>query len=156
MLQKYDETVKHGIETVPEVQEIKQLFPMIPADNFISNYGFDRNPAIWNTQVFFGGRYTLTYQVSVLIDYDNDKIIKVVAEPKFSLEEVSRVFDDTPENVGADFVKGNIFGTEEWNKVIASKGDFSVIGIYIKTNAPVPRFDDYVRATRAGRNVVVY
>ena len=32
-------------------------------DNFITEYNFSSGPRLWNTEVFFGGRYTMDMQV---------------------------------------------------------------------------------------------
>lgn len=148
----YKKTVRDGIKNVPYMNEIEKIFPNQPTDYFITQYGFNMNvPVTWNAEVFFAGRYVFTYQVEVLVDYKRDRIIKTSSPPHFTLVQVSRVYDDTPENIGADFDADHKFGEAEWKRVIAADGDFSVIGILIDTNHPVPRFDDYVRATRRDR-----
>lgn len=148
----YKETVKDGIKNVPRVTEIEKMFPNQPTDHFITQYGFDRNvPVLWNTEVFFGGRYEFAYQVYVVVDYKRNRIVSTTNAPRFTLVQVSRVYDDTPENIGADFNADHKFGELEWEKVVAAHGDFSVIGILIDTNHPVPRFDDYVHAVRKDR-----
>jgi hypothetical protein len=147
----YRKTVQSGIKTIRHVDEICRMFPNEPTDHFITQFGFDKSvPVMWNTEVFFGGRYTLTYQIYVSVDYSRDRIIKTTSEPKFVLVEASRVFNDTPENIGADFSADYKFAESDWKKVVAAGGDFSVIGIIIKTN-PVARFDEYVHAARNGR-----
>jgi hypothetical protein len=37
------------------------------------------------------------------------------------------------------------FGAAEWKKVVEAKGDFSVIGIQLKRNSPVPNWDKYTQ-----------
>lgn len=65
----YKETVRNGIKTIPQVQEFKKLFPGAPTDNFFIEYGVHKDePVTWNTVVYFGGRYTLTYVVQVRVD----------------------------------------------------------------------------------------
>jgi hypothetical protein len=129
---------------------MQQMFPDCSIDNFITQSA-SPGAVTWNTEVPFGGRYILTYQVSVFVNYRNKKVEKTTDLPTFTLEEVSRVFNATSETVGADFNADYHLTRSDWEKVVAAHGDFSVIGIRIDTNHPVPRFDDFVQATRAGR-----
>lgn len=151
-MEDYKAMVRDGIKTVPHVQEIKKMFPGEPTDHFITYYGFDKTkPVTWNTEVFFGGKYVFTYQIDVIVDYHSNRILGITNSPEFFLVRVSRVFDDTPENIGADFDADDKFGESDWEKVVAAKGDSSVIGIQVNTNSPVPRFEDYVRAIQRDR-----
>jgi hypothetical protein len=148
----YNATVRDGIQTVPHVKEILQIFNNDPTDNFITEFGFYKSqPVMWNTEVFFGGKYILTYQIPVLIDYKKSRISKAHGQAKFTLVRVSRVFNDTPDNVGADFDEDYKIGEADWERVVAANGDFKAIGIVVDTNKPVARFDDFVRAVRHDR-----
>jgi hypothetical protein len=147
----YVKTVQDGIKTVPHVGEIRRVFTNDPTDNFITQFGFNKKmPVLWNTEVFFGGRYILTYQVYVTVDYSKCRIVETVKQPEFVLTEVSRVFDASPETLGADFSADYKLTERDWKKVAAAHGDFSVIGISIKTN-PVARFDQFVQGVRKDR-----
>jgi hypothetical protein len=156
-MSNYKNTVRDGIKTVPQVQEIVQMFPNAPIDNFITQYGFDKGvPVTWNTVAYIYGRYEFGYQVNVIVDYKNNKISKVVGIPTFYLWEVATVSKPTADGAVESTYKssnGNKspFGEKQWNKVVAAKGDFSVIGIHLITNSPVPGFDDYVHAGRKDR-----
>ena len=149
----YVKTVKSGIKIIPHVDQITALFTNAPIDHLITEFGFDiKKPVVWNTIVYFDGRYVLTYQVDVRVDYKDDTVVGITSKPKFYLWEVTDVFDKTTDHVGAKYSRGGgEFGETEWNKVFAAKGDFSVIGIAINTNSPVPGFDEYVRQWRADR-----
>ena len=147
----YKKTVQNGIKTIPHVDEIRRMFPDKPIDHFITQFGFDKSvPVMWNTEVFFGGRYILTYQVYVSVDYSGKRIVKTTSQSHFVLVEASRVFDASPETLGADFSADYKFEESDWKKVVAAGGDFSVIGIAIKTN-PVARFDEFVHGVRRDR-----
>jgi hypothetical protein len=142
----YKDTVRDGIKTVPHVQEIMKMFPNAPTDNFIGQSGYDKNIGIWNTVVYFYGRYELDYQVNVIVDYKKDKISKMDGIPIFRLMEVA---PNHP--VVGTFTSGHTFYEQDWKKVVAAKGDFSVIGIHLITNSPVVGFDDYVHSWRKDR-----
>jgi hypothetical protein len=145
----YKATVTDGIKAVPHASEMRQIFPTVRIDHFIIEYGVDkRRPVIWDTRLFFGGRYELNYQVYVEVDYSSHRIVKTTGAPKFVLWQVNRVINDSAGNIGSDIDKDVKFGEKEWEKVVAAKGDFSVIGIYINTNSPIPRWDEYVHASQ--------
>lgn len=153
-MEDYVQTVRQGIQEVPHVQEIKQMFTNAPIDHFITQYGFDREkPVLWNTEVFFGGKYIFTYQVYVSVNYEKNRIAKTVSRGKFRLVGVGKVHKPLSDDAGveSDIESDHAFGEEEWRKIVAAKGDFSVIGIPLNTNSPVPYFEDLVRAERAPR-----
>jgi hypothetical protein len=153
----YKDTVRDGIKAVPHVQQIKQMFPNAPTDHFITQYGFDKSvPVTWNTVVYLYGRYEFGYQVDVIVDYESKRIGKVAGMPKFYLWEVATVSKPTSDGAVQSTYKasnGNRspFGEDQWNKIVAAKGDFSVIGIHLITNSPVGGFDDYVHGGRKDR-----
>ena len=144
----YIETTKRGVTAVPHVQEITAIFTNSPKSHFIEQLGLRAGskpkPAKWNTVVWFGGRYELTYQVNVIPDYRAHRI-KKVNTGRFYLVEVAEITD---KGRGARFdPSGNKeFGESEWEKIVAARGDFSVLGVILKTNSPVVGFDSYVNA----------
>ena len=139
---------------MPHVNEVQRIFPNCPIDNFITQSAYP-GAVTWNTEVPFGGRYILTYQLPVFVNYKKRVIRRVVLEttntPAFTLLQVSRVFDATSETLGADFNADYKFSESDWEKVVAADGDFSAIGIRIDTNRSVPRFDDFIHAIRSSR-----
>ena len=55
-------------QSLPIAVQMEELFG--DADHFITHFGFSGQKAnTWNTEVFFDGRYTITMQVEILIDY---------------------------------------------------------------------------------------
>ncbi len=149
-LEGYKNTIRHGIQSIPHVTEIRRLFPDAPTDHFITNYNIEKQkPHVWNTEVFFGGRYTLTYEVDVVINYNEHRynehrIEKVVSSGKFNLRSFARIAQGD-----GDFDRfewDRHFGETEWNKVVEAGGDLSVIGIRLDLKSPpIPGWDDYVR-----------
>jgi hypothetical protein len=143
----YKNTVRNGIKSVPHVQEITEMFPGAPIDHFITQYGFDKNaPVMWNTVAYIYGRYELGYQVYVMVDYKKNQVSKVVGAPKIYLWEVA---PNHP--IVGTFTSSHTISENDWKKVIAAKGDFSVIGIHLITNSPVAGFDDYVSSWHKDR-----
>jgi hypothetical protein len=144
------EATKRGLIEVPHVMEIAAIFSNAPKSHFIEQLGLqpgrNRKPAKWNTVVWFYGRYELTYQVDVLPDYRAHRI-KKMSPGRFYLVEVAETYD---QGRGTKFdPSGNKeFGESEWEKIVAAKGDFAVLGVMLKTNSPVNGFDSYVSANQ--------
>jgi hypothetical protein len=139
--------------TIPHVQEIKKLFPGAPIDHFFIKYGIHKDqPTTWNTVVYFDGRYTLTYSINVWIDFQNHRVTNVASAPTFYLWEAGKITIHPGGSVECDYEQpGHVFGERDWNKIVGANGDFSAAGVQLKTNSPVPDFDKYVEAWRAGR-----
>ena len=146
----YIQTVQSGIKTLPWPKQIEKLLG--ESDHFITHYGFDADPKEWNTEVFFGGRYRLTLQVDVEIDYKNHLIKTNVSAPKFYLFEAGAIRRNAKRDVeGVDISGQWIFDQTQWNKLVEAKGDWSVLGIPVKTNSPLPGFEEHVNRARAPR-----
>ena len=147
-LDRYKAAVGDGFEKIPQSREIEALLG--DSDHFISYNGSLEVGQDWNTEVYFDGRYCLTMQVEVRTDRRFSKIVKVLGEPKFYLEEIARV-EVNGDRILARNGQHFQFGPKEWAKVVKAKGDFSVIGIKLKRNQPVQDFDKYAKAMRDPR-----
>ncbi len=145
----YKNTVRSGIATLPWPKQMEELFG--EGDHFITHYGFDSQPKQWNTEVFFWGRYEITLQVDVAIDYGKNAVTKSTTQPKFYVTEIARVEALPDDRVTAYSGNGWELNETQWSKLVAAKGDWSVLGISLMTNVPVPGFEAYVKGMRAPR-----
>jgi|ERR1041384_7378827 hypothetical protein len=143
-LTAYKQTVRSGIATLPWPKQMEELYG--EGDHFITHYGFDTKPKHWNTEVFFGGRYVLTIQVYVVIDYAKNAVVKTTAPAKFYVKEVAQVETLPDGRVSTKYGSGWELDETQWNQLVTAKGDWSVLGISLKTNDPVSGFDAYVKA----------
>ena len=143
----YIQTVKSGINSLPWPKEMEALFG--EGDHFITHYGFSPGPKEWHTDIFFGGRYELALQVDVEIDYEKNLVKTNTSPPKFYLSEVESLIRKPNRPVGAKIAHEWILDEAKWKKLVQSKGDWSAIGIPVKTNSPIPGFDEYVNGWRA-------
>jgi hypothetical protein len=144
----YKQAVRSGFAKFPEAMQMESLFG--EGDHFISSPGHG-GIRKWYSEVFFGGRYTLTMEVDVKTDADFSRITEIVGSPLFVLTEASRVTTSGNRVTGADFSTDWKFRLDDWKKVVAAKGDFSVIGITITKAKPLQDFDAYVAAEREPR-----
>ena len=67
-------------------------------------------------------------------------------KPEFYLHEIESIEDlgdgRIQINSAKDHARHLRFGSNEWAKVVAAKGDYSVLGYSMVTNKPLPRFDE--------------
>lgn len=86
----------------------------------------------------------LTMQVEVQVSTKFDEVLKVTAEPKFHVKEISRV-DVLPDgDVRVRFSKNQgKFGVKEWQRVVATKGDLSEAGITFVRGDPVKNISNF-------------
>lgn len=147
---RYKQAVEDGFKKIPQACEIECLVG--EADHFISYSGPDVGQD-WNTEVYFGGRYCLTMQVDVKVNKDFSRITEVIGEPKFYLSEFTKVDLNADGRTSGSTEGGEsaTFGVREWNQILKSGGDFSVVAVHIKKNQPVPNFDKFVEAVRRPR-----
>lgn len=144
---EYRATVASAHNTLPSAVEMEKLFGNV--DHFITHYGFDSEPKTWNSEVSFGGRYTLTMQVQVSINYESHTVTPI-DEPKFWLLEVDKIQKLPNGNYQASFNRQLEFSLPEWHKLYESKGDLTVLGVLPNATA-VRMFDEYVAAGRHPR-----
>lgn len=143
---------------LPLAAQIEQMFPATDYcfDNFVfkGDEGDFRKTII--TTAYFGDRYQLTMRADVELDKDDKIITTLRSEPTFLLQELESVTGvDESSFTGAKSTWGreHRFNLESWNKVVAAKGDFSVIGIEIDPT-PVPGAAEFVRRRRMHREPI--
>ncbi len=144
----YAPAVKSGFRRIPASLQIEELLG--EADHFISYYPRDGRRQTWNSEVYFLGKYELTMQVEIQLSDDFRTVTGLTGELQFYLREVQFVefYGDIP---GAQFSNEWKFGKDDWEKLVAAKGDFSVIGIKLQEGQPVDGFDAYAKAASKDR-----
>ena len=139
--------VQSGYPLIPEAKQIDDLLG--PAWHQTSNYE-EPNTVEWQTNVLFAGRCELTMLIHVEIDRRSGRVLKVLEKPRFVLSEIGSVEVEPNGQIGISYGESQEFGLAEWQKVVAAKGDFSVIGIHLNRSAPVANFDKYLAYPRNG------
>ena len=147
----YVKTHESASTAIPAAVQMEELFG--DADHFITHFAADGAPKTWNTEVFFGGRYSLTMTVDVLIDARTNSV-KQVGTPKFYLVGADKVTILPDGREMADYAGDEHWlSMADWAKVYASKGDFSKIGISLKSDS-VANFDRLVSGIRKDREPI--
>jgi hypothetical protein len=148
-LECHDKVVRHGVETLILPKEFESLFGATNVDHFISNFGSKTHHApIWNSVTYFAGRYELSLQVPIAIDYDKCRLIGATNSAMVQINEVTKV-ELSKSGIAEATMKGRWrLNENEWKWLVKNKGDWSVVKVPILTNAPVKGFDEYVRQGR--------
>src|SRR2546429_4252112 len=148
VLECHDKVVQHGIETLSFAKEINSLFGATNVDHFISSFGSKTPAPVWNSVTYFSGRYTLTLQVPISIDYENCRL-NGATDPAIVvyINEVTKVEISTSGIAGAT-LKGGIgkLGESEWKRLVKNGGDWSVVNVPLfKNGPPIKNFYEDVR-----------
>jgi hypothetical protein len=148
-MDEYTATIRSAATAIPVAAQMEALFHEI--DHFITHYGsgFENKPKMWNSEAFFGGRYILTMQVMVKVDYAHHRVIPV-GKPTFYLHEVKSVENVTEGQYAQSFGRTLTFDTETWERLQEARGDFTAIGFEPNPIA-VPGFVESVAAIRRDR-----
>jgi hypothetical protein len=144
----YVATLRSATTVLPIATQMEEVYPA--ADHFITHYGFDAKPKIWNTEVVFGDRYVLTMQVEIAIDYSASRIVRVMGPPTFYLKEL-RTIEVLPDGRASTSTNdGKIFGASAWATLYAHDGDLASIGVRVN-ELPIPQFGVYMSQVRRDR-----
>ena len=133
---------KFATEGTPKIEIAKQIEEIFgPSRRYIS-YGISFDEQEWNSEVLLYGRYQLWMQVPVKITSANSGT--TTGHPTFQLSEIK-----INTNTGiVSFSGGKGFYENDWKKLYKAKGDFKVIGLELKTNAPIKNIEAYYNVWR--------
>ena len=84
----YMQIHRSASKVLPNALAIELQFP--ETDHFITHYGMNDDSTIWNTEAFFSGRYILTMQVPIVVNYKLKTFsVKEGAVSRFFLREAA-------------------------------------------------------------------
>jgi hypothetical protein len=147
-LECHDKVVRDGVENLILPKEVESLFGMSNVDHFISNFGSKTNTPVWNSVAYFGGRYELTLQVPISIDYEKCSLNGAVNSAMVVINEVIKV-DISKSGIAGATLEGEWRLNENlWKWLVKNNGDWTMVQVPIVTNAPVNGFDEFVRQKR--------
>ena len=147
-LECYDKVVRQGVATLVLPKEVEALFGVTNVDHFISNFGSKTHAPLWNSVTYFAGRYELSLQVPIAIDYDKCKLVGATSSAMVQINEVSKV-DISKSGIAEAMMRGQWrLNENELKWLVKNNGDWSAAKVPILTNAPVKGFDEYVRQGR--------
>ena len=130
-LECHDQVVRHGLQTLLVPKEIESIFGTTNVDHFISGFGSKRRVPKWNSVAYFLGRYRLTFQVPIAIDYVKCRFSGATSPATFQINEVIEAHISTSGIAGAT-MKGQWFLNEnDWNLLVKSKCDWAIVKLPI-------------------------
>lgn len=142
--------LRSGYRMIPQAREIDELLG--PAEHSVANEGDETDEGVkeeWISDVYFGSRYELVMTVGIRVDRRSSRVSKVLGPPSFILHEIRSV--EMSLGGPADLMYGDQrqFSATDWEAVVRSKGDFSVIGVEIKNDPPIPNFGELKKEARS-------
>jgi hypothetical protein len=138
--------MRSGYNKILQAREIDVLLGK--ADHSVMNEGDANDEGIkeeWISEVYFGGRYELTMCVGIRVNRRTSEVSKVIGTPEFQLLELESVdMTSAAPSITYHAPGYHKINAAEWQRVVAAKGDFSVIGIDINRDRPIPNFKELV------------
>jgi len=168
----YEHMLKYRRTTIRELREFERLFPkyLCELDCTESNFVIEPNgtganiaylepnsPVRWLLSAGLYKHYVLVMEIDIVIAKVDPETREVISpgshdEPTFSLWEISSVsaplvlFEKRHAWTSRKRIK--TFGLNEWRRLVEAQGDFAVLEIQLKQNAPVADFELAFRNNR--------
>jgi hypothetical protein len=146
----YQAALNNATNSISYAAEFVQLFPN--AESGFSYYIGGAGTTAFYMDADLYGRYELKlFLPSIKFDASRRKVTGF-GDPEFIIQEVAELKQIskvgslgavTNWSVSYSTQGSRRFGGAEWKKVVAARGDFSVIGFNFITNSPVPKFREY-------------
>ena len=144
----HDKVVRDAVTRFRFPKEMNSFFGATNIDHFISNFGSPNHIATWDSTTFFAGRYRLSLQVPILIDYKKCSFIGAAGKAVVYIHEVTGIEFSKSGLAGAIEDGQWILTQDDWDTFVRSKGDWAKVKVPILTNAPVKDFDKFVKQIR--------
>jgi len=135
----YDAAIQSGIHGNSYPAEFNKLFP--GDQNIISYYTGGAGAPAWTSSAGLYGRYVFRMHLSIALDRSRTNIISY-GPPTFYLYELPKITFSSNSNPYIQINQITTFSTQTWAQLLEAKGDFTVLGIVLKTNEPVKGFKD--------------
>jgi hypothetical protein len=150
----YEAALEDANRSIPCAVEFARLFP--GAKSGFSYYIGGAGPTSFYMEADLYGKYELTMPgLPVTFDASRRKVISF-GEPEFILRELTELRKIRKVGIDAAFTNWSgsynmegqrRLGASEWKRIVAARGDFSVIGFTFVTNRPLPGFREYRDST---------
>ena len=136
-----DEYTHRGMVTwvnqnVPEIRQFKELYPSASGNVFL--YGDGK--AGFQAEGYLHNRYVIN--AALQFDYNANYKITAITNIMFSIIEVAEVVKSPGSGAKVTYGESLQVGPKQWNLLYLARGDFSVLGMKIITNAPISGFNE--------------
>ena len=145
----HDALIATGMKTIPVVSEFCRMFPN--AEHVIVKAKRDmegwRIVHEWIGRCPMYERYALWLVIAINVEPNGS--LASLEKPSFYITETVKIEGsrDDPEGVRWELQQAE-FEDGDWEKLVATGGDFGAIGLELTVDSPVPRFANYWRDTR--------
>jgi hypothetical protein len=126
----------NGTTELEPVREFVDLFP--GAEHQITNFTGDNGQEIWTSTVGLNGRYILSVQVPIRLDWSRRHVTDS-GPADYTFQEIESV--QAADVVHITTKEYRRFGPAEWKKLYRSHGDLRALGIEVITDRPIAHFD---------------
>ncbi|MEW5977244.1 MAG: hypothetical protein AB1898_15750 [Acidobacteriota bacterium] len=145
----YDAALGQAVKDSSVVRQFRELFPT--KNFFFSNYRARSVTSQLLGRVPLHSRYVLSLDLNIRFNDDWTRVTDF-AEPAFQLTEVEEIqrLEDGRLYVSFNGDSQKNFGKHEWDRLYEASGDFSVLGIQLRKDQPIPLFDEYWKKQEVG------
>lgn len=144
----YENIVQGGLKTLKAPAEVISLFAASNVDHFISKFGNKTQMPVWHSITYFAERYRLLVQFPIAIDYEKCSMVGAINSAFIQIDEITAVDASSPGTAGVRTKGQWRLNENEWRWLLKNQGDWSVVKVPIRTNAPVIGFAEYVKQER--------
>jgi len=136
----YKSLLLAGKKQLPCVAEFVSLYP--DSRHLASYMTGIAGPPTWTSTAGIDGRYILRMEMRVTPNKSLSGF-SGSGTPQFTLQEITQVVVDSAHRSTAVYpgTTSLAFGLDKWKKLVAAKGDLSVLGIAEIKDQPVQNFD---------------
>jgi hypothetical protein len=124
---------------------MEEIFGTSAVKHWISarRNGLKEGQRDWQTFVYFPGRYELTMEVLIEVDF-RKRMIKQIGKPKFSMHQIESLEfrDGDSGQISVSYNHQWTFNEDKWARLYKAKGDFSAVGFKLDPT-PLKGFDIY-------------
>ncbi len=138
---KYNQALDHALATVPAAHQFQELFPGA-LNGFTYYTGTAGHPGLYCETSLYD-RYQLKLDMEVGFDESRARV-KSYGEPTVYLTEYRSIKLEA--GGGAYIEHGPLYRrlkAGEWQRLYEAHGDFSVLGVELVKDRPVPNFKEY-------------
>lgn len=149
--QDYIHIHQNGIQSLTWAKEMDQHFGRSRVDHFISHFNMGGGQ-LWNSEVYMDGRFVLTLQVPVQINYET-QTVSATGKPHFYLNAYSKI-NQLPDGRMEGRYDGKLqrqFEEQDWNKLVGKQFDLTSLSIPQAEIRPISNFQQMVDAVRKDR-----
>jgi hypothetical protein len=136
----YAEAITAG-RSLQFVQELEQLFPS--SAHSISYFNEELSEGQWNSMVPLHDRYILEVNMMPFHVTKRAGRVRIIhhGSPRFELYDVESINVRPGGSIQYGRTVVRHFGIAEWERLVASGGDWSTIGVELRENDPIDGFD---------------